>query len=400
MARTNKRRVLIYAPIIGRGGVRRMVTRLAESWSKLNDWSFVALSQPHDEQGEKIDWPCEFIQIDGGPAPRHPDLFNWLYENQPTFLKHWQRMKGFDLTYLPMPWWTTRVPDFKAPMPIVATLHDFAWDQLNYTAHEFRAEARTFAAINAFACFPSDFQRRWAQDFYGFRSTRTIHHGHFIPSSFVATPAEAARVREHYRLPERYTLAFHCANDKKDPVTILRGQLEARRASPDVPPLVLAGLDTEWFAPPFVPRGHHALGFAQQIVSVIKACGYTYGQDLFVLGRIPETDIAGLYAGATAAITATRNEGGISGAMFEAFAAHTPCIYTDLPIFSERLDVNEYGWVFDVGDVGRLGQLIVDVVNNPDEAFRRAQQAFRFANSRTWDDAAAEYIEVFEEVLS
>lgn len=392
---------LIYAPLIGRGGVHRMVTRLARAWAKLPGWEFSILSQRLDENGTPIDWPKElpFEQIDGGEAPRHPELFPWLYANQPTFYAHWARTKA-DIAYLPMPWWTARLPYWKPPMPTVITLHDFAWDQTGQRNHEFRAEARVFAQSGVPTVFPSHYQRQWGIDHYGFRDTSTIYHGHFIPDGMMATPTEASRIRENYGLPPEYLLAFHVANAKKDPFTILTAVANARKRSKHVPPLVIAGLDTQMMAPPFVPETHFAHSFVQSVRACVEACGFTYGKDLFVLGAVPEADIGGLYAGAAAAITASHNEGGIPGSMFEAFAAHTPAIYTDLPIFSERLKPNEYGWVFEPKDSEALAQAIIEVCEKPDEGFKRAAKAFAFANSRTWDDAAGEYITLFEEVIS
>lgn len=402
--------LLIYAPIIGRGGVHRMVTRLIEHWQNNPNWKIVVLSQTHDENGNEIDWgEAKFIQIDGGTPPQHPYLFTWLQQNQITFHTHWQKVAKqykIDLTYFPMPWWTTRHGGFKPLTPMVITLHDFAWDQMSIPAHEFRAEARNFAEHADLAIFPSDYQRVWGEQNYGFKHTRTIYHGHFIPPNFLATPSEAARVQAQYRLPSRYTLAFHCANSKKDPITILRAQLEARKRSADVPPLVVAGLDTEWFTPGSIRPGHHAYGFATQLWNVIANCGYHIGEDLFVLGNIPVQDMGGLYAGARAVISASLNEGGVNGTMFEAFAAHVPCVFTNLPMFSERLDpLTDYGFVFEPRDVNGLANTLIEVCTAQQQAeetgiaLPQVQNAFAFANSRTWADSAREYLTAFEMLM-
>lgn len=401
--------LLIYAPIIGRGGVHRMITRLLEHWRNVPDWKITVLSQAVDEIGTPIDWQkVEFIQLDGGEPPRHPLLFAWLQANQSKFYAHWKRVakqKKIDLTYLPMPWWTTRLPDFQPVTPYVVTVHDFSWDQLQKPAHEFRAEARIFAAERtgaALAIFPSEYQRQWGEQHYGYRNTRTIYHGHFIPPNFMATPSEGERVREKYGLPRRYVLAFHCANDKKDPETILAAQYIARSNSANVPPLVIAGLESELFVPNRIPREHQAYGYARHLWDVLAMHGYTLGQDLFVIPeQIPNADMGGLYANAACAVTATLNEGGISGSMFEAFAAHVPCVYTGLPMFTERLNPpGDYGFVFSPGDVQWCANGIYAACNDTDEAFRRAANAFAFANSRTWSDAAAEYMEAFNTLIS
>jgi glycosyltransferase involved in cell wall biosynthesis len=396
--------VLIYSPIVGRGGVHRMVTRLLEHWRSEKGWKFTVLSQAADEVGQPIDWQgVEFIQIDGGTPPPHPALFDWMQQNQPVFHAHWQRVakaKKIDISYFPMPWWTTRLPDFKPATPFAVTLHDFSWDQLQMPLHEFRGEARNFAEHAALTVFPSDYQRKWGEQHYGFRHTQTIYHGHFIPAGFMVGEIEGKRVRAKYGLPEKYVLAFHCANDKKDPVSILAAQFLARGNSPDVPPLVIAGLDTQWLIPGSLPLGHYAYGAASRWWQIIQHYQYTLGRDLFILGSVPVEDMGGLYANAQAAVTATRNEGGISGSMFEAFAAHVPCIYTDLPMFSERLTPNQYGYVFQPGDVPRFADAIIAACTQTDEAYARAERAFAFANSRTWADAAGEYLKAFKTTIS
>jgi len=392
--------VLIYAPIIGRGGVHRLVTSMTHAWAKMSGWEFTILSQRNGENGDPIHWPqsMTFEQIDGGTPPRHPQLFPWLYAQQGVFYDHWKHMKA-DITYLPMPWWTARLPRWTPPMPTVISLHDFAWDQLGWRNHEFRAEARIFAQSGVMTSFPSHYQREWGEKHYGFKNTRTIHYGHFIPSNLMATPTEAIRVRREYSLPPNYVLAFHVGNAKKDPFTILKGVAEARRRSMNVPPLVIAGVETQQMAPPFVPSTHEAYGFVNEFRTLAEASGFTYGKDLFVLGPVAEADIGGLYAGAAAAITASHNEGGIPGSVYEAFASHTPCVYTDLPVISERLEPDVYGWTFKPKDHMGLANNLIAICRDEDEAFTRAAKAFAFANSRTWADAAADYLKLFEEVL-
>lgn len=378
-----------------------MVTRLVEHWQHAPDWHFIVLSQHRDEMGNDIDWGnVEFIQLDGGLPPLHPHLFTWLQAQQGVFYAHWQRIaeqRAIDLTYLPMPWWTVRLPEFTPPTPIVPTLHDFAWHQLKMPLHEFQGEAQLFAKHAALTVFPSVFQREWGETYFGFRSTRTIYHGHFIPPGFLPTPLEAQRVRDIYGLPEQYVLAFHCASSKKDPLTILQAQIKARRESADVPALVIAGLDTEWFVPNSIKYGHPAWAFAKQVWNVMAE--FTLNRDLFVLGNVPVKDMGGLYAGAKMAVTATHNEGGISGTMFEAFAAHVPCVYTELPVFSERLSPEEYGFTFAPGHVRGCAEAIVRACTDTEQAYERAERALAFANSRTWGDAAQEYLEAFEGVL-
>lgn len=396
-------RVLIYAPVIGRGGIRRLVERLTRAWSETADskqWAFHMLGQTADEYGHAFYLPTavEVTQIEPGAAPLHPRLFDYLTRNQEVFYQHLKRIAGdYDLIWLPHPWWTMQTSRWEIPTPVIATIPDFAFDQLQISgepANRFRGEARRFEQYANLILFPSDYQRTWGESHYGFHHTATIHYADFLPLHFIPTAQEAERVRIKYKLPERWVLAFHCAHHK-DPITILRAQVEARKQSADIPPLVMAGIDTHLYRP-----GTQSPNGAQHVKATMQACGYQYGHDLFILGEVPDADIAGLYAGAAMAVTASRSEAGLSGTLYEAFAAGTPLVYSSLPAFTERMGENgTYGLAFPIGDYRAMAKAMCQVMEQPEQTQKRIEQGKTFVAQRTWSDVAAEYLAAFERVL-
>lgn len=396
--------VLIYTPTVGRGGVHLVVRKLLRGFADYapKDWQFSVLGQRFDEIGLPVEYPADwpFMQVeplsDGETLPAHPHQFQWLLNNAEPMVDHLKRVAGdYDLIYCPSPWWTMRVQDFTLPVPFVTTIADFAFDHIDMglLVHHFRYVATLAAKQCTFVVFPSDFQRQHSELYYNFKRTRTISHSaDFVADGFTPTPEEALRVREKYGLPNRYVLAFHCMYHK-DPRTVLMGQLHARRSSPLVPPLVLAGIGTEHLLDNTRVDSH-----VEEIRALLSEIHANPGDDLFVLGRIPDEDVAGLFVGAAVSVSASTSEGDLAGGTFNAFMARTPHIWSDLPVYRDRVS-EEYGWSFPLRDAEALGQRIVDVCENPDEAAKRALAAFGFTMRRTIEDVVRDYLMVFTEVL-
>lgn len=398
------KRVLIYAPTVGRGGVHLVVRNLTHAlatYADPDEWSFAVLGQRYDEIGLPVEWPeaWPFEQIDPvGKLPAHPDQFAFLMANVEVFVAHLRRAaKDYDVVYCPSVWWTMRSQQWDIGAPFVTTIPDFAFDQgvdMGLLAQHFRVVSLLVAHRAACVVFPTDFQRSHGETYYQMARTRTIYHSaDFVADGFSPTPEEALRVRAKYGLPERYVLAFHCAYHK-DPITILKAQHRARSRSPHVPPLVMAGIGTEHFLADIMPDIPSMQ--VRQTMWEIKA---SVGNDLFVLGTIPDEDVAGLHAGATCAVSASRSEGDIAGGTFNAFMARTPMIYSELPVYRERLGADgRYGYPFPVGDHVALSERIIEACERRDDAQQRALEAFGWAQQRTSRDVAKEYLDVFASV--
>jgi hypothetical protein len=87
----NARTVLIYAPFVGSGGVRRFVLRLLSAWLETADpaaWRFRVLSQPVDGNGDELPWPPAIFTPVSGDLIRQnlgAPLCDFLQTNQNAF---------------------------------------------------------------------------------------------------------------------------------------------------------------------------------------------------------------------------------------------------------------------------------------------------------------------------
>lgn len=402
-----KRKILFFCPVVGRGGMHTVAETLIRSLAEAGRvyYQFAILGQQYDEHDLKVAWPgwVDFEQI--GPMdrlPPHPYLFKFLKEHREDFTAHLKRkMESYqpDLVFCLSPWWTMPVDDADWPLgetPFVTLIPDMAFDTLEGAAHiqHFREAAHLIARRSSLTVFPSAHWRDHAVTKYHFpvEKTEVIHFSaDYNPPGFSPTPQEARRVRAKYSLPDQYVLAFHCYGHK-DPVTILRGQQYARSHAHNVPPLVMAGIETENYLSP--PMSDHV----RTVQKTIKQIGATLGKDLFILGRLPDEDVGGLFAGATASLWATKMEGDISAGMFNAITARTPMIYSDLPVFRDRLGITEgFGLTFPVGSATALGSKIGYLCNHRHETEERTHAAYDLFHRRTAIDVARSYLRVFRQ---
>lgn len=408
----NPRTVLIYAPYIGSGGVRRFVLRLLNAWIETADpaaWRFRVLSQPMDGNGDLLPWPPDlFVPVSGDRIKENlgAKLCDFLQANQDRFWSELRRhAAGSDVIWLPQPWWTLRMTEGQVDLPahIIPTVHDFAFDELNWEGlfgDRFRDEARNFVSVSSHLIFSSHFTAGRAAERYGMppERGRVIHLADFVPESFVATAAEASRVSRKYGVPDRYWLAFH-AMGHKDPQTIFTAlaHTKATMSAAEFVPLVIAGMHTEALR----PNAGSAHAHAAPIREIIERLGLVHGRDYHVLGFIPDEDIAGLYAGAAGCVVASRSEAGFSASIFEAQRAGVPLIHSDIGPFVERLGMDDrFAVRFRVGDAADLARAMQVVAGDPGAARERAGAARARFCGRTWEDVAREYLDVFAEACA
>lgn len=376
-------RVLIYAPVVGRGGAHRMLSRLIPLINA--DVSYLGFER--DENGVSLQFLPHIQHIPLSPKPTYPIDARWSKGSLAQHHAQLQDMASdFDAIWLPTPWGSA---GFDVSTPIVTTIHDYSW-RLMGNHNAWREDELNWFRNHTQIVNPTRYQQAVGVVHYGIFDSTFIPHGDFVPDKFDVTPLSGQRVRDLYGLPDRYVLAFHCANHLKDPETILRAQYHARTDSDQVPPLVIAGIETEQLAHPRHP-------YHKQVKKLWQSLGYTLNKDLFILGQVPDQDIGGLYANASCVITATLSEAGISGTMYEAFTSRTPCIYTDLPQFREKLPDNTYGYPFKPKHWHEAGQQIVKACITHDSAM--LERAYVVATGTAWEKVGARYTRLFEDVV-
>ena len=398
-------KLLMFVPTSGRGGVSLVIRKVFQGLADYapKDWNFEVLGQAYNEILEPVVYPenWKFTQIDPvEKLPPHPHQFRFLWDNVECFYDHLVRVAGdYDLIYCPSVFWCIRSREWDIRTPFVAHIPDIAYDEIpmgQLLEQHFRVATQLVRKRANFTIFLSEYWRKHATGVYGFDEDKTTvipNSADFVAENYDPSPQEALRVREKYGLPEHYVLAFHPLWHKS-PATILWAQRHARSISPLVPPLVMAGIGTEHLLTD-APVDRHIT----EVRKVLAEIGVQPDVDFFSLGRVPEEDIAGLYAGATVSVNASQMEGDLSGNTFNAFMAHCPHIYSDLPVYTMRIGREKYGYSFMTGEYIALAQRLIDVCADRDEARRRAVAAYGYAVSRTVKDVANEYIDVFSRVL-
>lgn len=124
------------------------------------------------------------------------------------------------------------------------------------------------------------------------------------------------------------------------------------------------------------------------------------------LGVRRQPEIAAIIANASAAIVAVTNLRGRADTglapikLFEAMAAGTPVIATDLPFQREIVRDNECGLVIPVGDPHRLAQAVAEIARSPDKAHAMGQAGrAALVAHYSWERAAAKTAGLMERLL-
>lgn len=398
------KKILIYAPILGRGGVTRVVEKLSKSWIDLG-CEITYLGSPLNEHHVRINLHprINVVQLDGGQSPQHPKLWEFLEKNRREHYNHMCILsKEHDLVFLPMPWHTMRQAYWNPYCTTFAYIPDFAHDYIpgilsEKQLVEARRECFNFSKYCNGVIFSSDFQREWGRNKYGMSRGRTwlVRKPGFIPDNFDVSNAAICRFRETYDVPREFLLAVHIFGHK-DPTTLLKGYIAAKTIMPDLPPLVLAGIHSELFNPAKSTKDVHA----RMIQGLIVSSSLDWKKNLRFLGYIPEELLGGMYASAMATIVTSKSEGGVPGVICESAAANTPIIYSNIPAHTEILGDEEngiYGNCFQVENSGELALAICRAHQNYNKGFEKTGETLNLKVGHPhWEDIGETYLKIFE----
>lgn len=353
----------------------------------------------HDEEGLAVEYPSDFTYIPVDVVdklPPHPSQFEYLMLHHTDFVDRLNEIAPeYDLIFNIYPFWAI-ASNWATKTPLVTMIPDLAFDFINVGAYldgYLRGQTRLAGEIAAATVFPANFHRLHAEIHYGFTRTHTIYHSaDMLPVGKTPIEADIEAVRTKYGLPKRYVLAFHPMGHKGLD-QIVQAQHYARSHSPFIPPLVIAGMDTNQLVNPTYPNEQ----MEESRFLIFQQLGAHLGQDIFITGPVEDADILPLHAGATVAVTASTMDGDVSGPMFDAMHAKTPLIAPTLPVYQERLSDKEL-FFYDPKSPAALGRAIMDVCVNGSEG--RVEAAFLWSKKRTIKNVAADYLKLFAEVLA
>lgn len=401
-------KILVFAPVLGRGGCRRVAEKLCASWIQLRHEVWF-LGPPYDEHMNPLTWPGSVgavnqIPIVDGGHPGHPELPQYLESKYDLYYEQLKGIsKNFDMIFLVMPWHTMRQTcEWEIETPTVAFLPDFAHDYIPGLASPWsinmaRKESFRFAKHCRAIVFASNFQQEIGQKKYGMKQTHLIRKPGFVPENFHRSDPQLDQVfRKKYQIEEPYALAMHVYGHK-DPHTLIGGYLSAKSMFPDLPKLCIAGIHSESLAPGYKTKDLHARQIQGFIKSFYHLSEDEWREDLMFLGYIPEKFMRSLYNNSLFVITASTSEGGVPGTICEAAAASKPVIYSDIPAHTEVLGTGDsFGYPFITGSAGELTLAIGRAWNDREKFYQTASALHELlhADENMWKGIANQYVQL------
>ncbi len=203
------------------------------------------------------------------------------------------------------------------------------------------------------------------------------------PSCRVVADMETlARVRQEYRLPERYILYLGGFHRRKNLEGLLRAYARASTALDAVPTLVVAGR---------LPAADTALSpDPRRVVSELGI-----GQRVIFTGWVAGEDKPALYSGALFFVFLSVYEG--FGLMpLEAMGCGTPVLAAGSTSLPEI--VGPGGLLVDPAEVGEIAQAMVELVRDAERREHLAAEALKQAARFDWKRTAAETVQAYRSV--
>jgi glycosyltransferase involved in cell wall biosynthesis len=271
-----------------------------------------------------------------------------------------------------------------ADLPSVVTIHDLTallfpeahrlkvrWSLYPFLERSLDQARRIVAVSHATAAdlrfhFPSCADR-----------IRVVHEG-VDPAFHPAAPNEIQGIREHLGLPDGYILYIGTLEPRKNVPILLAAWESLKAGNPNIPPLVLAG-DRGW--------GNRAL---LRRIESMRSLG------LQALGRVDDATLVRLLQGATLFVYPSLYEG-FGLPPLEAMACGIPTIVSDAASLPEI--VGDAALKVSPTDAGALSDAMHLLLTNPTRAADLAHRGIERARHFTWEKAAREMEEVFEEAL-
>ncbi len=272
-----------------------------------------------------------------------------------------------------------------APCPVIPVIHDLAFEHLPETFKrrswmQLRLTVRRTARRAAHILTVSEYSRRDIAKTYGIAPERITVTPLAAPESFapVTDAGELRRVRERYKIEDRYILAVGSIQPRKNLIRLLRAYSDLLRARTDakLPQLVLVG-KRAWLYEETL-RAVREMNLASRLVFT---------------GYVPESDLPALYTGALVFVYPSYFEG-FGLPPLEAMQCGAPVITGERTSLPEV--VGSAAVMVDPFDTDALGQAIARVVDDAD--FRDVLRARGLEQARkfSWRETARLTLEAYK----
>jgi glycosyltransferase involved in cell wall biosynthesis len=222
-----------------------------------------------------------------------------------------------------------------------------------------------------------------------FRSWREIlaevvHNGVDVTRFATVDPALAAALRKR-------------AGAESRPLILSVGGIEPRKGS-DTLAAAVAALKRSGRRPVLAVVGGHSFqdyrAYRDRVLASLPELGLELGDDVVMLGTVPDAELPGWYAAADVlAFPSTKEGWGL--AVLEAMSAGLPVVTSDLPVFREYLVPGRDALMVPVGDAAALAAALASVLGDPRLAGRLRAAGTAVADRFTWARSAAEHQAVY-----
>ena len=370
-------KIAIYAPRISAGGVQRFLDSQLTWWlnSVDDNYQFTLVCSTRDTARALIQFKPHRRLLTMGPKDidwftRYSDLFDLVY--LPS-------MSGVPL------------PPRKWDVPTVATLHDLSYlhtDSWGDNTANVMSRIAGWSSLVDMIVFSSEYVRDHAVTAGVPREkTRRIYQ-RSVDICEPPSVANARAISDRYGFPSEFVLCPNAAVRHKNHSVIIDAFSRLKSWGGKLP-LVLVGPLTSSLKPGAATNRD----FHMYIQRLIRDSGLKVGSDIFILGYVPDDVMESLYVSASAVVTATTSEAGISGCIAQAMWSRCPVICTRIPQFTERFGEHHVR-MFTPGDSVEL----CHILRQPFDPVR-AENAYQWISQKPKSHAAYEYLDLFKGMI-
>ena len=181
------------------------------------------------------------------------------------------------------------------------------------------------------------------------------------------------------------------------PLILAVGGIEPRKGS-DTLVQAVSSLKLSGHRPVLAVVGGHSFqdyrAYRDRVLSQLPDLNLRLGEDVALLGTVPDAELPGWYAAADVlAFPSTKEGWGL--AVLEAMSAGLPVITSDLPVFREYLTHGRDALLVPVGNVAALAAALSSVLSDPQLADRLRSAGRAVCERFTWARSAAEHQAVY-----
>ncbi len=183
------------------------------------------------------------------------------------------------------------------------------------------------------------------------------------------------------------------------PLVLTVGGIEPRKGSDTLVRAVAELSSSRSDRPVLAVVGGHSFqdyrDYRERVLAQIPALGLTLGDDVVLVGTVPDDDLPAWYAAADVFAFPSVKEG-FGLVVLEAMCADVPVVTSDLPVFREYLAPERDALLVPVGDATALAEALGTVLDNREVRQRLVNGGRAVAHRYSWPASARRHLEVYD----